>query len=232
MLYFAYGSNMSIKRLRSRVPSCRFISTAVLYKHTLRFHKVSKDGSGKADAYFTNCVDDYIYGVVFYISRIDKPALNKAEGKRYGYNQKQITVHDMDNASMRVFTYYATHIDADVKPFSWYKKLVLTGAKHYNLPDDYIASIAAVPIKPYIDSVNTAKRPCKGNLSPANIPSCALGANVIKQLNGSRNSYSTFVERHVEVKTAPPERKKKRKKKTVTVINRRSGRRANIKVSK
>lgn len=51
ILYFAYGSNMSSARLRARVPSCRPIGIAFLPGHELRFHKRSKDGSGKCDAF-------------------------------------------------------------------------------------------------------------------------------------------------------------------------------------
>jgi gamma-glutamylcyclotransferase len=47
-------SNMCTGRLQQRVPSARPIAVAKLLNNSLRFHKRSdKDGSGKADAYFT-----------------------------------------------------------------------------------------------------------------------------------------------------------------------------------
>ncbi len=50
MLCFSYGSNMSQRRLKARVPSARFIAVAELPAHRLRFHKSAGDGSAKCNA--------------------------------------------------------------------------------------------------------------------------------------------------------------------------------------
>jgi hypothetical protein len=42
------------------------------------------------------------------------------------------------------FLYIATHIDAELKPYSWYKNHVLLGAIESNLPKEYIANIKSV----------------------------------------------------------------------------------------
>jgi gamma-glutamylcyclotransferase len=52
MRYFAYGSNMCSGRLRARV-TCDFVTTAKLAGYQLRFHKLSRDGSSKCDAFRT-----------------------------------------------------------------------------------------------------------------------------------------------------------------------------------
>ena len=49
MRYFAYGSNMSSRRLRERMPGARAESRAILPCHRLAWHKIGKDGSGKCD---------------------------------------------------------------------------------------------------------------------------------------------------------------------------------------
>lgn len=49
VLYFAYGSNLCLPRLRSRVPSVALVGTAVLSGYELRWHKRSTDTSGKCD---------------------------------------------------------------------------------------------------------------------------------------------------------------------------------------
>ena len=46
-LYFAYGSNMSERRLQKRVDSAKVVGTGGLKNHCLTFHKVSKDESRK-----------------------------------------------------------------------------------------------------------------------------------------------------------------------------------------
>ena len=68
--YFAYGSNMSTRRLQGRV-SAEPRGVASLERHALRFHKQSTDGSGKAGAQFTGDAHDIVHGVLFELSEAD-----------------------------------------------------------------------------------------------------------------------------------------------------------------
>ena len=138
MLYFAYGSNISISRLTERVPSAVSLGCHSLKEHDLRFHKVSLDGSGKCDAYFTSNAADIIYGVLFKIDPTEKPALDKIEGLGYGYEVKEVTVSTMDGWLIQATTYVAIKIDQTLKPYSWYKNHFLIGAREALLPVDYI----------------------------------------------------------------------------------------------
>ncbi len=153
MKYFAYGSNMCTTRLRARVPSASFICTGTLTGHSLRFHKRSRDGSGKADAFETGNADDRVIGVVFDIDKAEKPKLDGAEGLGKGYIQKLVQVITDTGAVLPAFTYIAesSAIDESLKPYSWYKDFVIQGAKGYELPADYIASIEAVADLPDLD---------------------------------------------------------------------------------
>lgn len=144
MKYFAYGSNMSIKRIQQRIPDAQMVCTATLKEHKLLFHKVSKDGSGKCDAFFTGDRQDQVIGVLFNIDENDKTELDKAEGLGYGYDEKKIIVYKEDNTKSAAITYIATKYDNELKPFSWYKKHVVQGAKDANLPVEYIKSIEIV----------------------------------------------------------------------------------------
>ena len=140
MHYFAYGSNMSLSRLRERVPSAEALGCFALSYHDLRFHKASKDGSGKCDAFFTSDLENVIYGVLFKIDPSEKPDLDKAEGLGYGYDAKEVTVTAHDGASVAATTYVATNIDENLKPYSWCVFHVLVGANEASLPQDYIDS--------------------------------------------------------------------------------------------
>lgn len=148
ILYFSYGSNMSTPRLRERAPSARALTVARLPNHKLRFHKKSKDGSGKCDAKFTNNERDVVYGVVFEIKASEKPVLDKAEGLGDGYEEKCISVYTHDDREMNAVTYYATHIDPERKPYEWYKEHVVRGAREHGLPADYILAISEVEALP------------------------------------------------------------------------------------
>jgi cation transport regulator ChaC len=129
--YFAYGSNMLTARLRERVPSATAIGIGQLVGHALRWDKRSwRDGSGKCDAEATGRHDDVVWGVVFELDPEDKPALDKAEGVGAGYLEKTVNVL-MEAGRVPAVTYYATDKDASLRPYRWYKALVIAGAREH-----------------------------------------------------------------------------------------------------
>lgn len=142
MKYFAYGSNMSIKRMIARVPSTTVDTVACLKKHALLFHKKSKDGSAKCDVIETEKENDTVWGVVFDIDEDEKTKLDGFEGR--GYKSKEIELIGRDEKTFKAITYYAANIDEHLKPYSWYTEHVLRGAREHNLPPEYIASIEKV----------------------------------------------------------------------------------------
>ncbi|MGD8955892.1 MAG: gamma-glutamylcyclotransferase [Chromatiaceae bacterium] len=144
MLYFAYGSNMSPKRLLQRVPSAVVVGIAILPGHRLAFHKVGRDGSAKCDASFTDAVADRVHGVIYRIDSRHKARLDAKEGLGHGYEQKTVEVQLLDQRTSSAFLYYATHVDASLRPFTWYREHVLHGARAHTLPGHYIAAIQAV----------------------------------------------------------------------------------------
>lgn len=142
MKYFAYGSNMSLPRLRERVPSAERVGVFTLVEHVLKFHKISnKDGSGKCDAQKTGNADDLVVGALFEISDNEKVLLDKAEGLGYGYQDKIVQVSDDQGEIIEAVTYYATNTDPSLKPYSWYLSHVVYGAKETGVPASYLSTI-------------------------------------------------------------------------------------------
>lgn len=153
MLYFAYGSNMLNRRLQLRVPSADVISPARLAGYQLRFHKRSNtDGSGKCS--LADKKGSIAYGVVFKIDPAEKKYLDRVEGLGNGYRDLRVTLSPESfspggelthnkHSLMTAFTYLATesHIDESLKPFKWYKQLVLKGAELHFLPEKYVNKI-------------------------------------------------------------------------------------------
>ena len=144
MLYFSYGSNMSVRRIGERVPSAMPVAVARLAQHRLIFHKVGKDGSAKCDAAETEYPDACVIGVVFDICASGKANLDRNEGLGQGYEDKRVLVEVADGQTLEVVTYCATHVNASLKPFHWYKEHVLRGAREHRLPDYYIRAIECV----------------------------------------------------------------------------------------
>ena len=149
-LYFAYGSNMSERRLKveKRAPSAKVIGTGVLNNHCLTFHKRSEDGSGKCTI---ECSEsDKVYGVLFKINEDEECCLDKAEGAcgNGGYKKvtRKIEIRDSKckeykcGGTVCAKTYQAipVSINRKLKPYSWYKQHVLVGAIEQKLPPCYI----------------------------------------------------------------------------------------------
>ena len=142
--YFAYGSNMLTARLRERAPSATAIGIGQLEGHALRWDKRSwRDGSGKCDAEFTGQRSDVVWGVVFELDPEDKPALDQAEGLRNGYMEKVVNILT-EVGLITAVTYLATDKDASLRPYHWYKALVIAGAREHGLPPSYRSRLELV----------------------------------------------------------------------------------------
>src|SRR5699024_11701520 len=92
-VYFAYGSNMSRRRLQARVPSARVLGTGILANHALAFHKFSgRDGSGKCDIVASD--NATVYGVLFCIPAAELSVLDAYEGNGHGYDRCMVKLHE------------------------------------------------------------------------------------------------------------------------------------------
>lgn len=140
---FAYGSNIHSSRIQERCPSARALGVAELHGHELKWHKRSKDGSGKCDVVQTKDESRIVYGVLYEIAESEKSALDKAEGLGNGYEEKKVQV--VFEGKPRTATLYAaTNTESSLKPYTWYKAFVVAGAKEHKLPSEYIRQLEAV----------------------------------------------------------------------------------------
>ena len=139
-IYFAYGSNMSTRRLQERTPSAKPLGIAQLSQHRLIFHKIGRDGSAKCDIHETGRACDIVWGVLFEISTEERYVLDRAEGLSRGYEYKTVRVKS-NKTIIEAGAYYATHIDASLRPFDWYLNFVLKGAEEHGLPSSYLNSL-------------------------------------------------------------------------------------------
>ena len=146
-LYFAYGSNLLAERIQQRVPSATYHTVANLKEHSLRFHKRSKDGSGKADAFYTGEIEDSVHGVLWDIlDSADLPKLDRVEGAGKGYNKAEVIV-ETPLGDLSAFTFFAEEqaIDPGLTPYDWYKELVIIGVREHGFPIEYLEEIESIP---------------------------------------------------------------------------------------
>lgn len=139
MFYVAYGSNLHPARLSLRLPESRFRGTATISGRMLRFHKRSIDSSGKCNI-ATGAGS--IHVAVYKLNRREKAELDEIERLGSGYDEETIELPGFGEC----FTYVATasHIDDGLRPFSWYKELVLAGCEYLEFPTHYTSVIRGI----------------------------------------------------------------------------------------
>ena len=142
MKIFAYGSNMSLKRLKARVPSATKVTNGYIEGFELKCIKQSIDGSGKATIIKTNNIKDKVWGVIFEISENEKPTLDKYEGLNNGYHESNIEVKIFnDFCSAQIYIADDNAINDERNPYEWYKAFILSGARENNLPENYVKKL-------------------------------------------------------------------------------------------
>ncbi len=147
-LVFAYGSNLFEARMVARIPSARVLGPAVLPGHDLRFHMRSTDGSGKADAHFTNAPIHQVAGVVYRIEPGELSVLDHYEG---GYIRRlhPFRLQGRTNGQPTpAWTYHARpeRIDPRLRPFDWYHRFVVEGARSHRIAPDHVQRLQQVQV--------------------------------------------------------------------------------------
>ena len=143
--YFAFGSNLSSRRLLQRIPAASVHCVATLRQHRLCWHKNGRDRSGKCDIAFTGAIEDIVYGVVYRMTHDERLVLDSYETADFGYARKEVVVTAQHGENIEVFTYYALDINQRQQPYHWYKEHVLRGAIEHDFPPHYIEHIRSTP---------------------------------------------------------------------------------------
>lgn len=84
--------------------------------------------------------------MIFGFDASDRATLDRYEGLGAGYDDAFVSVHDAEGRAWQVLTYIAhpDHIDERLKPYSWYRDLVLAGACEHKLPQQYVTARIAL----------------------------------------------------------------------------------------
>lgn len=141
--HFAYGSNISLARLRARCPSAVPLAVGLVRCRQLRFHKVGRDGTGKADAFMTGNPADIVRGVIYRCAVDDKHELDRCECLGDGYEEVIVDVQIGDQV-WKTFLYEAMphRIDTEILPAAWYHNHIIAGAREHAFPEAYQKMIA------------------------------------------------------------------------------------------
>lgn len=150
-IYFGYGSNLLLERLKARCPSATRIGLASVEGMELAFWKKSTDGSGKAMLAASEDKTRIVYGALFELEDSERAELHRHEGADHGYDyQAAYEVKKLDSGetiTAAVYQASPSHIDKNLVPYDWYLALVVAGAKQSSMPTDYVNQIRATKFK-------------------------------------------------------------------------------------
>ena len=141
--------------MRERTPSARAIGPAVLRGFVLRWNKRSTR-DGPASAASRSRPEDLVWGVKYEVNAEDKNAIDRFEGLGAGYEERRVVV-EFDGGPVEAWAHYATDIDPTIKPYDWYRDLVIGGAREHSLPEVYIRELEAVPVMEDADRERAGK---------------------------------------------------------------------------
>ena len=142
MHYFAYGSNMNWPQMKRRCPSASFVCIGRLLDYQFGITRHSRlRKCGTANVFPASGRE--VWGIVYDISDEDLLILDTFED---GYRREILPIHsaEEDNAPLDALVYIAAIEENVPLPNAEYHRLILEGARHWNLPAAYVRLIEAI----------------------------------------------------------------------------------------
>jgi gamma-glutamylcyclotransferase (GGCT)/AIG2-like uncharacterized protein YtfP len=140
--YFAYGSNLSWQQMQRRCPSSRFVCVARLpnYQFAIARHSRLRD-CGTANVFPAN--GKAVWGAVYDVLEAELTIL---DGFEDGYRRETLPVFAIGNGKEPLNTLvYVAETETNVPlPNTEYKRLIVDGARHWNLPASYLLMLEAI----------------------------------------------------------------------------------------
>lgn len=151
-LYFAYGLNMDPAGMAERCPHSRPIGPARLPRH--RFI-VTRDGYASA----IRDPREGVHGVLWDCSLADIRVLDKFEDIASGLYVKITQPVIVPGGAKRALIYIGRSGEPG-KPKPGYMETVILGAKHFGLPETYVAGLNRFLTKPSFDLKSLKQEEC------------------------------------------------------------------------
>jgi len=143
--YFAYGSNLTAARLHMGNPSAVFETIARLDGYRLEFDNSNSSIWRGATATITKSMNDHVWGVLWFIDKVNLPSLDLQEGVAAGiYEPIEVVVTRQDGRQIQCRTYNLLKRGCeDRRPSPQYLDIIIRGAIKHQLPHEYIAKLKA-----------------------------------------------------------------------------------------
>jgi hypothetical protein len=138
--------------MQERCPSAHFVGVALLADHTLAFTRKSETrGCGVADAVHER--GRKLWGVVYELCDFDVGKLDCSEGYSPGREKNSywrrhcLVLLDGDaKRPLKLFSYFGDPQPNPPLPNRDYKNLIISGARHWRLPEEYVRDLEAIEV--------------------------------------------------------------------------------------
>jgi len=138
--YFAYGSNMSARRIRHRLGWAPSRIATILPDYQLAFDKQSNDG-GKANIQFSS--GNNVEGVLYFVKEEDLVVLDEYEGVAdQQYVRHELEVQDRAGHLMPAVAYVALNTGKESRPTREYLNFLLEG--EHLLSPEYVTKLEEI----------------------------------------------------------------------------------------
>ncbi|MDG1178416.1 MAG: gamma-glutamylcyclotransferase [SAR324 cluster bacterium] len=138
--YFAYGSNMSARRIRHRLGWSPPRIAVTLQDYLLAFNKQSADG-GKANIQVSS--GDKVEGILYFVKEDDLLTMDTYEGvAEQQYKRLDIEVIDLSGRPMPAVAYVALNTGPESRPTVEYLNYLLEGEHLLSL--EYVSRLEEI----------------------------------------------------------------------------------------
>ena len=138
--YFAYGSNMSARRIRHRLGWAPSRIAVTLKDYLLSFNKQSSDG-GKAN--IQNSPGDKVEGILYFVKEDDLLTLDGYEGvAEKQYKRQELEVIDLSGRPILAIAYIALNTGPESRPTVEYLNYLLEGEHFLSL--EYVCRLEEI----------------------------------------------------------------------------------------
>jgi len=145
--YFAYGSNLDPKTFCGRRRMQPLEARRVLLPGFALKFDLGVGTSNRGVANVKPVADEDVWGVAYRIKRTDLRRLDRSEGvHRNFYRRIRVSVVPDTGAPLEAFTYTSNRGQPDRLPSARYLGLIVIGARHHGLPDQWIETLRAWPL--------------------------------------------------------------------------------------
>ena len=140
MLYYAYGSNLSISYMREYCPSTRFVMKADLPNYQVEFRHYSEDMKGGISS-IIETPGELVRGVIYEVPDSEIEAMDVLESIAEGLYRRETFLVLGDGGWHHADLYRVVVPDGPFIPSTQYVEYMISGATEHHLDPTYIRSL-------------------------------------------------------------------------------------------